>query len=82
MCTSLDRFEGCFLQIHPQPISVPTQFCEQGCDAGDIGNELRDIINNSIKSLQFFLALWPCPIHYGPDFLCCRVDAIIVYHMA
>jgi len=82
MCTSLDRFEGCFLQIRPQPFSVPTQFCEQGCDAGDIGNELRDIINNSIKSLQFFLALWPCPIHYGPDFLCCRVDAIIVYHMA
>ena len=78
--SSLDRFEGCFLQICPHPFSVPTQLCEQGCGGGDVGNELRDIINPSIESVQFFLALWSCPVHYGPDFLWCRVDAIILYH--
>jgi len=46
-----------------------------------MGNELRDIINHSIELLQFFLALWSCAVHYGRDFLWCRVDAIIVYHM-
>jgi len=57
ICSSLDRFEACFLQIGPQPFSDPTQLCERGSDGGDAGNELHDIINHSIESLQFFLAL-------------------------
>jgi len=47
-----------------------------------MGNELQDIINHSIESLQFLLVLWSYPVYYSPDFLWCRVDAIIIYHMA
>jgi len=82
ICSSLDYFEGCFLQICPQPFSVLTQLCERGCDDGDVGNKLGDIINYSIELPQSFLALWFCPAHYSRDFLWCRMDAIIVYHMA
>ena len=80
--SSFDRFEVCLLQIRPQSFSVPTQLCERGCDGRDMGNKVRDIINYSIKLLQFFLVLGSCPVYHGPDFLWCRVDAIIVYHMA
>jgi len=81
ICSSLDRFAGCFLQIRPQPFSFPTQVCERSSDCADVGNKLRDIINSSIESMQFFLAEWACAIHYGPDLPSCRLDAIIVYHM-
>jgi len=81
ICSSLDRFEGGFLQIRPLPFSVSTQLCEWGCEGGDVGDELQDLFNHSIESLQFFLALWSCPVHYVPDFLWCGTDAIIVYHM-
>jgi len=82
ICTTLDGFEGCWLQIGPQPFSVPTQRCERGCNGSDVGNQLRDMINHSIVSQPFFLALRSCPVHYGPDFLWCRLDAIIVCHVA
>jgi len=81
ICSSFDRFKGCLLPIPPQPFSVPTQLWERGCASGDVGNAMPDIINHSIESVQFVLALWSCPVHYGPDSLWCRVDAIIIYHM-
>jgi len=56
ICSSVDRFAGCFLQIRPQPFGVPTQLSERGCPGGHVENELPDIINHSIKSLQFLLA--------------------------
>ena len=82
ICISFDRFEGCFLQIRPQPLRVSTQLCKLGRDNGDVWNKVRDIINHSIESLQFVLVFRSCPVHYGLDFGCCRVDAIIVYDMA
>jgi len=82
ICSSLYRFEGCFLQIGPQPFSVPTQLCERSCDAGDVGSELRDIINHSIQLLQLLLAPWSCSVDNGPDSLWRRMDALIVYHIA
>ena len=82
LCSSLDLFEGCFLQIRPQPFSFATHLCEWGCDGRDVMNELRDIINPSIEALQFFLVFWSCLVEYGPDFLSCRVDAIIDFDMA
>jgi len=78
----LDWFEGCFPQIRPQQFIVPTQSRELGCNGGNVGNDLRDIINHSIESLQLFQALWSCPVYYFLDFLWCRVDAIIIYHIA
>jgi len=47
-----------------------------------MGNELRDIINHSIESGQFFLVHWYFPVHYDPGLLWCSVDAIIVDHIA
>jgi len=82
MCSSLDCFEGCFLQIRPHLFSVPTQLCDWGFNGGNVGNKLRDIIKHSIQSLQFFLTIWSCPDHYAPAFLGYRVDAVIIDYIA